>query len=110
MNTCVIDYAKIKTEKDLSDWVELHFPLQNPERKKKANADDAGALQIWDYLVENQIKKFEIFESYPTNASATINKRMKVWKSILGFHLYRDNLISVTFTPNPQTKGKKPKS
>lgn len=110
MNSCILDYSELKTRDDLLGWVDTRFPLKNPKRKEKAFSDDAGAFQIWDYLVENEIKEFEILESYSSHASPDLKRILGSWRSILGFHLYRDNLISLKFSPNPQTKGKKPKS
>jgi len=120
MESRTLDYSVIRREEDLLAWVEEQFPLKDSKREvKRRSPTQSAVFQIWGYLVENKIKHLQILESYPRHAAPEIKAIIEgggvsageeSWKSILGFHLYRDNLIHVEFIPNPETIDKTPNS
>jgi hypothetical protein len=116
MNTYYIDYSAVKTEVDLFEWAKCTFSLPPYELTEtvKNSISQTVAFQIWDKLVEIKQNKVIIYESFSRHQSSEVKLIMngtaetEGWKSILGFHFYREHLIHVRFEQNPKTKGKRP--
>lgn len=112
-----LDYSKVKTEEDLLEWAMESFDLPPIKQDKLINNSKSQTVlwQIWDKFVEAGDKEVVIFESYPRHQTKEVleilngTEKMDGWKSILGFHFYREHFIWVRFEQDPETKGKRPK-
>ena len=112
-----LDYSKVKTERDLLEWASETFGLPSIENVELTNNSKTQTViwQIWDKFVESGKKEIIIYESYPRHQSTEVRaildgtEQTEGWKSVLGFHFYREHFIWVRFEQDPITKGKRPK-
>lgn len=106
-----LDHSRVRTVPQLVAWVCSTFRLDT--QPGKPLTDPTECLYLLFHTLGERKQHYILLESYPRHMSEEVRGVLDGnpdWRSVLGFHLWRDHLVQVAFFQDPETKGKQPPS